>query len=170
MKTTIKPNFQIEKLPPAPPYNLVFVPRENLTIEAQSRSFNLAMQLSMIDCKRTYNMEVIDFDDIYKKFISSVTVLTEEMTEAFFIKQSTAMFFKAGVIVFVTNFDMNDFIILMTNFKEQKSDIHVLLLVTRSQFNIWGLEDRDENVDCCVHEHSPTKSIMEKLHMTSPSH
>lgn len=169
MKAQIKPDFEIKELPQPPPYHIVFIPRVDSSELAQASSFNLAMQLSMIR-NREYNIEIVDFEDRYTKFISPLTTLPEEMNELFFIKESQAMFFKAGVIVFVTNFDMNDFVILMTIFRQQKPDIKVLLVVTESQFDNWRLADRDDDIECCIHNHSVTTTMMQKLKMTTTSH
>ncbi len=159
----IIPSTEFIPVPQAPPYHLVFIPRFDSSEKAQKSSYRLAIQLSGIDADRNYNIEVIDFECIYKKFLSSSTLLPEEMNEAFFTKQSQAMFFKPGVVVFVVNFDLNDFFLLMTNFEELRSDLRVLLLVSKSQFDTWRLGERAQNVDCCIHQDVPNKSIMDKL-------
>ncbi len=87
----------------------------------------------------------------------------ELKNKAQFINDCAAKFFKPGVITFVVNFDMGDLLLMMTNFEIQKPGLQVLLMVTQAEFQKWGLDDRPSNMDCCIHQGAPTKTMMQKL-------
>jgi len=163
----MKPKLPIEEaLPTPPPYHFVFITRQDSSELSQKKSFDLASQLFKTDGKRTYDIKIVDFEYIYEKFILNVSLLEEEKNKSFFVKLSEAMFFSPGAVVFVVNFDMDDFCLLMTAFEGIKPDIKVLLLVSKDQFKELNLGDRAQNIDCITHHDVVSKSMMQALKLT----
>jgi hypothetical protein len=150
---------------PAPPYKLVLFPRTNALIENQVSSLKLAEDLAKIR-SQTHGFDVIDFEGDYRRFINQTGLPENLKNEAYFIELSAGKFFKPGVISFVANFDLGDLLIMTTNFEIHKPDLKILIVVTRADFEKWQLADRADNIECCIHEGCPNKSMMEKLHLT----
>jgi len=162
-----KPRPIDEALPTPPPYHFVFIPRQDAMEKSQIKSFNLGLELSLIDGERTYNTEIVDFECIYQKFIANdITLLDTEKNKTFFIEQAKFKFFSPGAVVFVVNFDMNDFYLLMSAFERIKPDIKVLLLIDEDQFKELNLGDRAQNIDCIRHHDVVSKSMMHALELT----
>jgi hypothetical protein len=153
-----------------PPYQLVLFPRADSSEESQIASFELAYSLSKVGKSETSTFELIDFECDYQRFIHEPGLPDNFKNETYFIETSKDKFFKPGVISFVVNFDLGDLLIINTNFQLHKPDLRILLMVTDSQFKKWGMEDRLENIDCCIHQDAVNQSMMDKLHLISESH
>lgn len=145
------------------PYTLVLFPRTDSSVASQMASVDLADAVSRIGKSDIYNIEVMDFEYDYTIFTEDKTLESNQKNEAFFIELFKDKIFKPGIVTFIANFDMGDLLLIMTQFEIHKPDLKVLLVITKSEFQKWHLSDRSQNIDCCVHEGVPSKSMMDML-------
>lgn len=153
------------KTPQILPYHYVLIPRLNSEDKYKFESVRLANALAGIKSDTVF-FDVMDFESRYSKFISQIVCPEKLRNEKHFMEVSNALFLKPGTILFISNYDMNDTFFIIEKLCEFREDSKFLLAVYEEQHDAWGLIDRPQNLDVCIHRGEVTKTLMQKLGMT----